>query len=138
MTIFPSLFPSTKYWLASRRCSDGLLQKKNNWSGDRNLLYALFRNLVENSIKYAGPDTVIHLCSFRENGQIHVEYYDTGKGVSVECTDRIFDRFYRIPGSQGEGSGLGLSIVRNAVLFHKGSVEASNRPGAGLQFDIRL
>ena len=50
---------------------------------------------------------------------------------------RIFERFYSIPGST-EGSGLGLSIVRNAVAFHKGTITASIREKGGLRFDMKF
>ena len=106
--------------------------------GNYKLLYSLFRNLVENSLKYAGTGSRIHLeC----DNDLNFKYYDTGKGVPEEHLDKIFDRFYRIDKGRGReegGSGLGLSIVKNAVLFHGGTIIARNRPEGGLEFRFNL
>jgi len=106
--------------------------------GNYNLLYSLFRNLVENSVKYAGDGVKIHI----DNDEVlNFRYYDTGKGVPSEHLGQLFDRFYRIDqgrSSDAGGSGLGLSIVRNAVAFHGGSISASNHQGGGLEFRFNL
>ena len=110
--------------------------------GNASLIYAIFRNLVENSLKYAGTGVTLHLeCYARSDGYCHFTYYDTGKGVSEEHLAKIFERFYRV--SEGRtrdagGSGLGLSIVRNAIAFHNGDVRAVNRRDGGLEFLFSL
>lgn len=110
--------------------------------GNASLIYAIFRNLVENSIKYAGEGVSIRIsCYARDGGFCHFSYYDTGKGVSEEHLSRIFERFYRV--SEGRtrdagGSGLGLSIVRNAIAFHSGDIRAVNRKEGGLEFIFSL
>ena len=109
--------------------------------GNPSLLYALLRNLVENSLRYAGNGVTIHLeCSVYE-GVAHFFYYDTGKGVSDEHLEKIFERFYRIPeedSHRSEGSGLGLSIVKNAVTFHKGTISAHHLQPHGLAFRFTI
>ena len=116
------------------------------------LLHAIFRNLLENTIRYAGPGVEACLtCSeTAANGLLTAEkkrrivcsYYDTGHGVGDEHLERIFERFYRIDEGRTRdgrgGTGLGLSIVRNAVIFHGGDIRAHNRPEGGLQFDFSL
>ncbi len=116
------------------------------------LLHAIFRNLLENTIRYAGPGVEACLtCSeTATNGLLTAEkkrrivcsYYDTGHGVGDEHLERIFERFYRIDEGRTRdgrgGTGLGLSIVRNAVIFHGGDIRAHNRPEGGLQFDFSL
>lgn len=102
------------------------------------LVYAIFRNLVENSFKYAGKDTCIRIKA-HSGGII---YSDNGVGVPLDMLDTIFERFFRIPQktdmdwNNDVGSGLGLSVVRNAVKFHKGEVKAYIPQGGGLAFDI--
>ncbi len=111
--------------------------------GNRTLLHAIFRNLVENSLKYAGDGVKLHIgCQDGQSDEmLHLSYYDTGCGVPPEHLPRLFERFYRI--SEGRtrddgGSGLGLSIVRNSVAFHGGEIRAVNREPHGLQFFFTL
>ena len=109
--------------------------------GNQSLIYAIFRNLVENSLRYAGPGIIIHIESSTTNGVANFKYSDNGKGVNEQHIDRIFERFYRIPeedGHHAEGSGLGLSIVRNAIAFHGGTVNASAVIPHGLCFRFTL
>lgn len=117
--------------------------------GNKTLLHALFRNLLENTLKYAGRGVSVRIerCPHSEAGfedegdSICLHYYDTGCGVPPEHLPRLFERFYRI--SEGRtrdegGSGLGLSIVRNAVAFHGGEIKVSNIQPHGLQFFFTL
>lgn len=109
--------------------------------GNQSLLYALLRNLVENSLRYGGQGITIHIeCSIYD-GMANFFYYDTGKGVSDEHLGKIFERFYRIPEEdsfRSEGSGLGLSIVKNAVAFHRGTISAHHLQPHGLAFRFSL
>ena len=116
------------------------------------LLHAIFRNLLENTIRYAGhgveacltcsETTANGLLTAEKKRRIVCSYYDTGHGVGDEHLERIFERFYRIDEGRTRdgrgGTGLGLSIVRNAVIFHGGEIRAHNRPEGGLQFDFSL
>lgn len=118
-----------------------LIPEDVSLKGNQSLLYALFRNLVENSIRYGGDGIKIHLECCASEGAIHFTYYDTGKGVSEEHLGKIFERFYRIPeenAHKAEGSGLGLSIVKNAVAFHGGSISVSVLQPHGLCFKFTL
>ena len=111
--------------------------------GNLNLLYAIFRNLTDNAIRYAGNNTSIKIHLYNEDKDFYYfSYFDTGAGISeAHHLNRIFERFYRI--SEGRtretgGSGLGLSIVKNALLFHKGIIVAKNRASGGLEFLFTL
>lgn len=122
---------------------DNLLVQGTVLNANRTLVYSILRNLVENTLKYAGEDVTIHLDSFYDlSAKIHyVTYYDTGAGVPEEHLERIFERFYRVQEGRTRddgGSGLGLSIVRNAVDFHGGKIKVSNREEGGLMFSFSL
>lgn len=119
--------------------------------GNHELLYCIFRNLIENSIAYAGNNVNIVLETYEPaNNATHyplptthyfIHYYDTGKGVADEYLSRLFDRFVRIDegrSRQNGGTGLGLSIVKHSVLFHGGEIYAKNRPEGGLEFFFSL
>lgn len=111
-------------------------------TGNRELLYCIFRNLVENSIAYAGSNINIVLETYREEPDHYfIHYYDTGKGVADEYLSRLFDRFVRIDegrSRQNGGTGLGLSIVKHSVLFHGGEIYAKNRAEGGLEYFFSL
>lgn len=106
------------------------------------LIYSLFKNLIDNSIDHAGKKIIIHIQTISiEPERIWFRYYDTGKGVPEEHVDRIFERFYRVEAGRSRkngGSGLGLSIVKNSVLLHNGTITVKNRENGGLQFDFSL
>ncbi|MDR3062303.1 MAG: two-component sensor histidine kinase [Dysgonamonadaceae bacterium] len=110
--------------------------------GNRMLLYSVFRNLVDNSIAYAGNDITICVTAYMEDDEFYYfSYYDTGDGVDEHFLSRLFERFYRVNEGRTRdtgGSGLGLSIVKNAVLFHKGEITAKNRKEGGLEFLFTL
>jgi signal transduction histidine kinase len=111
--------------------------------GNRNLIYSIFRNLIDNAVRYAGEHIRVGVSLYKEDRHYYyLTFYDTGVGIpSEEHLSRLFERFYRI--SEGRtrdtgGSGLGLSIVRNAIAFHRGHIIARNRAGGGLEFLFQL
>lgn len=110
--------------------------------GNHTLLYSIFRNLIDNTLNYAGENVTIGIDKYTEDNEYYYfSYYDTGRGIEEAHLERIFDRFYRInPGRSRKtgGSGLGLSIVKNAILFHRGQITAKNRKDGGLEFIFSL
>lgn len=111
--------------------------------GNPQLLYSIFRNLADNTLRYAGEGVEIHVNLTGEDaGFYYLSYFDTGCGIADESSlPRLFERFYRLDEGRTRnagGSGLGLSIVKNAVLFHKGTIVAKNRPTGGLEFLFSL
>lgn len=110
--------------------------------GNYSLVYAVFRNLMENSIRYAGRGTAMRLeCDRMDRDFCFFRFYDTGGGVPEEHLPRLFERFYRVSEGRtrdGGGTGLGLSIVRNAVQLHGGTISVRNRREGGLEFLFSL
>lgn len=110
--------------------------------GNYSLVYSIFRNLVENSVRYAGHGVTIHAeCYKSGDDYCYFVFYDTGKGCPEQHLPRLFERFYRAEEGRTRelgGSGLGLSIVRNAVTFHHGNISVRNRKGGGLEFLFTL
>jgi signal transduction histidine kinase len=99
----------------------------------------LLRNLVDNAIRYSPAQSrVIVSCAQHED---HVELVvgDQGVGVPPEERGRIFERFYRVSGSQDYGSGLGLSIVQRIADLHGAHIEVrSGEQDRGLVFVLRF
>ena len=106
--------------------------------GSQSLLYSVFRNLVDNTVAYAGEGVDIYIeCNTEDSDYFFFSYSDNGVGIPNEHLERIFERFYRIDKGRSRkvgGTGLGLSIVKNAILLHGGAVTAEQRPGGGLAF----
>ncbi len=117
---------------------------KNNMKieGNYSLLYSIFRNLVDNSLNYAGENISIIINCYRTDTEFYYfSYADTGVGVSESHLNRIFDRFYRVDKGRSRklgGTGLGLAIVKNAVLFHQGRICAKPHSEGGLEFLFTL
>jgi two-component system OmpR family sensor kinase/two-component system phosphate regulon sensor histidine kinase PhoR len=111
-------------------------------NGNYTLLYSIFRNLIDNTINYAGSHIDINITNYMEDDDyLYFSYCDTGKGVEEQYLPRLFERFYRVNEGRTRntgGSGLGLSIVKNAVLFHKGEIQVKNRVEGGLEFFFTL
>lgn len=105
-------------------------------------IYSIFRNLIDNSILYAGVGTTIFIECYRKDKEyLYFSVADNGVGVDSKHLNKIFDRFYRVDKGRSRklgGTGLGLSIVKNAILFHQGRISAKNRKGGGIEFLFTL
>lgn len=110
--------------------------------GNNSLLYSIFRNLIDNSIAYAGVNTNITInCYLIDEKYYYISVTDNGMGVDESHLNRLFERFYRVDKGRSRklgGTGLGLAIVKNAVLFHGGDVMAKNAAEGGLEILFSL
>ncbi len=111
--------------------------------GDQNELRAAFSNLIENAIKYSGPDIKIQAETSDVDGKyIWVRVKDHGVGLPKTELKRIFRRFYRVPGlatTRLKGTGLGLYIVRSVAKRHGGRAWAESEGlGRGSTFVLQL
>jgi PAS domain S-box-containing protein len=110
--------------------------------GDPTRLSQVVSNLLTNAAKYTPPGGRIRASAGSDNGEIVLGIRDSGIGISADVLPRIFDLFVQerqpIDRSQG-GLGLGLTIVRNLIERHGGTVAAlSDGPGTGSEFIVRL
>lgn len=95
-------------------------------------------NLISNAIRYSYDHSVITL-DIRENQEyIQILVRDNGQGISQEYQDKIFDRYFRVPGSTREGTGLGLAISREFMEAQQGTLTVESELGAGSTFTIGL
>jgi PAS domain S-box-containing protein len=106
------------------------------WDGLR--LEQVFMNLLSNAVKH-GPGAPVEVRVFADTVSATVEISDRGPGIPESDLDRIFRRFEpsSTPGGS-RGLGLGLYLSRELVHAHAGSIQASNRPGGGATFTVRL
>ena len=89
-----------------------------NVKGQGDALSILLRNLVDNAIKYTPEGGTVDLSVHAEDGTATVVVEDSGPGIPAEERERVFDRFYRIAGSEASGSGLGLAIIKSIAERH--------------------
>ncbi len=109
--------------------------------GNLSLISSIFRNLTENAIAYSGGKNIYASLIEYNDRRCRIRFEDDGCGVDEAQLSRLFERFYRVDKGRSRrmgGTGLGLSIVKHAVLFHGGSITATNRPGGGLRFEFAL
>ena len=105
--------------------------------GDPAALRALLANLVDNAIRYTPRGGRVDVSAIAAGGPT-LEVADTGPGIPAAERARVFDRFYRLPGTAEPGSGLGLAIVRAVAERHGASVELDGTPGGGLTVRVRF
>jgi two-component system OmpR family sensor kinase len=99
--------------------------------GQGGALAILMRNLVDNAVKYTPAGGTVDVAVRHEDGMAVLTVEDSGPGIAAEERERVFDRFYRIAGSEAAGSGLGLAIIRAIAERHgaKLSLDASAKLG---------
>jgi two-component system, OmpR family, sensor kinase len=108
-------------------------------AGDREALYILFDNLLENAIKYSPDDSPVDLALARDGAEILIEVRDHGAGIPCDERQRVFERFHRLDNPGISGSGLGLAIAAAVVRSHRGMIELRDPPaGGGLLVQVRL
>jgi two-component system sensor histidine kinase HydH len=103
------------------------------WSLDAERTEQVVTNLLENGLQ-AGPGPVRLSVEERE-GELRLAVEDSGPGIPLEDLERIFEPFFT---RRTRGTGLGLAVARRFVELHGGSLSASNRPGGGARFLVRI
>jgi len=113
-------------------------------AGDRDELYEVFENLVENAIKYGAEGGAIDIAvatSNRPGFDIVATVTDYGAGVAAEHVPRLTERFYRVDAESSrkkKGTGLGLAIVKHIVTRHQGQLTIRSQPGQGTRVEVLL
>ena len=103
------------------------------------LIEQVLVNLLENAVKYTPAGTPIEILASAAEGAIVVAVADRGPGLPAGEEARVFEKFYRLPGTQATGGvGLGLTICRGIVTAHGGRIWAENREGGGAVFRFTL
>jgi two-component system sensor histidine kinase QseC len=108
-------------------------------AGDARLLEALFRNLLDNAVRYSPSQTSVLVTAERAGGSAIVTVGDQGPGVPPEEREKLGRRFHRLMTTEASGSGLGLSIAKRIAQLHGGTIAFGEGPtGAGLVVRVTL
>jgi two-component system sensor histidine kinase QseC len=105
--------------------------------GNPALLRILLRNLIDNAVRHTGSGTTVKVSITQQAGTACLSITDNGPGLAAEELARVSERFYRPPGTQADGSGLGLSIVKRIAEIHAASLQiAAREEGNGLKVSV--
>ena len=95
-------------------------------------------NLLSNAIRYSKENGRVIIGASREGEAVAMYVRDFGKGIDPRYHQSIFDRYFRVPGTKVQGSGLGLSISKDFVEAHGGTLTVESQLGKGSRFVLRL
>jgi signal transduction histidine kinase len=101
---------------------------------DRSEVRQALVNLVSNAVKYSPPGGEVRLTAHASGSAIRISVADDGPGLAPEHLPLVWERFYRVPGDETRGSGLGLPIAKRLVERQEGCVGVDSAPGAGSTF----
>ncbi|MFB3077280.1 MAG: sensor histidine kinase, partial [Lysobacterales bacterium] len=110
------------------------------FDGDRDLLFQMAANLLDNAVKYTSNGGAISVAvTGSERDKVILTVADDGPGIPVADRENVFRRFFRLESSRGvqSGSGLGLSLVQAVVKMHRGSIRLlDNHPGLRVEVSL--
>ncbi|MCG8455051.1 MAG: HAMP domain-containing histidine kinase, partial [Holophagales bacterium] len=118
------------------------LRSAANVALDERYFQTVLANIIQNCVRYANGDPTLSVRSELRDGEAELSFRDSGVGFRPEDCERIFEKYYRIDGENGQkhkGAGLGLFLSRQIVVAHGGSISAaSDGEGTGAEFVITL
>ncbi len=95
--------------------------------GNKMLLEVLFRNLIDNAIRYSGIKSEIQVTMTLLADSVQIQFCDTGPEIPAQTRERLFEPFYRGHTETGDGAGLGMSICQDITLLHHGTIALTKR-----------
>jgi len=117
------------------------LEKEINVYADASKIEQVLYNLLNNAVKHTGEDRKITIKLEESEEKIKVSIIDTGKGIATEELEKVWDRYYRSSKDRtrkNEGTGIGLSIVKNILELHEVDFGINSTVGIGTEFWFKL
>lgn len=105
---------------------------------DRDKTAWVLVNLINNAIQYSAPHTRVDVSVDARYNELIITINDQGIGIPPEHQPRVFEKFFRVPGSEQQGTGLGLAICKEFVLKQNGRIWFESEPGKGSSFHVGL
>lgn len=107
------------------------------WADNEKTAWVL-TNFVSNAIRYSHEHTTVQICVQKEGDRIRFSVFDKGQGIEAKYIDRIFERYFRVPGARSGGTGLGLSISKEFIEAQGGEIAVESEFGSGSCFFFYL
>lgn len=104
-------------------------QEKTTW---------VITNLISNAIRYSYENSTIFIAAEAKENTLMITVKDNGIGISPQYKNKIFDKYFRIPGSEKEGTGLGLAISKELIEAQGGTISVESNLGFGSEFVVTL
>ena len=95
-------------------------------------------NLISNAIRYSHENSTINLSIIIDDLHVKFVVKDSGQGIAPQYQNKVFDRYFRVPGTKKEGTGLGLAISKEFIEAQNGQIFMESDFGAGSVFTVRL
>lgn len=95
-------------------------------------------NLISNAIRYSYDNSTIYLTIKEHDKKVSISVRDTGQGIAPQYKDKVFDRYFRVPGTKKEGTGLGLAISKEFIEAQGGKIIVDSEFGTGSEFLVTL
>ena len=138
-----ALLEDVAHEMADQIAARGLVLQSSAASGllpvfvDRQRIKYVFANLLTNAVKFSPPGgKIVFRAAAGNDGEVEFSVADEGPGIRDEYHVRVFDRFFRVPGGNKPGAGLGLSIAKEITVAHGGRIGVRNGPGGGSVFFV--
>jgi PAS domain S-box-containing protein len=112
--------------------------KISNILADNEKTAWVITNLISNAIRYSYDNSVISLSVKETPKHVKISVKDTGQGIAPQYKDKIFERYFRVPGTKKEGTGLGLAISKEFIEAQGGQISVESEFGAGSTFTLTL
>jgi len=105
--------------------------------GVEQLISQMIDNLIGNALKYSPDGGAVHLVIGPDgDGNVRLAVRDHGSGIPEQAVPQLFERFYRVPGTKAQGTGLGLALVKEVADWHCASIEVDTQVGEGSCFTV--
>lgn len=115
-------------------CPDGI----GYFLADKDKITWVITNFISNAIRYSHPNSKIIIAAIQKDTFIELAVQDFGKGIDTRYQDKIFDRYFRVPGNEIDGAGLGLAISKEFVEAQNGTIHVRSEVGIGSTFSVNL
>lgn len=111
-------------------------EKASNIQADKEKTAWVLTNLISNAIRYSYDNSTVYLTIKENESKLEIWVTDSGQGIAPQYKDKIFERYFRVPGTKKEGTGLGLAISKEFIEAQGGQIKVESDYGAGSTFKL--